>query len=71
MTFWEAFENRQIAFIRRCLKYGVNINHKNKLGSTVLIEAAKNMDLKLISIFLENGAALDIQDEVPTIHVKL
>ena len=40
------------------IKYGVNVNSKNKFGNTPLMAAAKYGPLKLVKLLLENGAKL-------------
>ncbi len=63
-VMWEAIENGQVSLVRRCLSSGVNINVQTKTGSTPLRKAVLSEDFRMVSVFVQNQADLNLQDEV-------
>lgn len=50
--------------IRDLIKKGANVNHKNVLGDTPLIEASKKLFSSAIKLLLENGADPNIVNDM-------
>lgn len=59
---FSAIENNDIDEIKILIERGVNINHRNSIGYTPIMNAILNRDLDTIRFLIENGADLSIEN---------
>ena len=64
-SLWKAYKSKNYTLIKKLVEYGVDINHKNEKGHTILLHAtAYRPYLQVIKLLVELGADVNTQDNV-------
>ena len=61
---FEAIRKKDLESVKFCLQNGVDINTKNKIGSSLLHEAAFRENLEIVKTLIQNGANINAKDRM-------
>ncbi len=59
---FEAIDKGNVKYVEKALEMGVNVNLKDKYGSTPLMHASAKCDLEITRILLNNGGKVNVID---------
>ncbi|XP_076279889.1 uncharacterized protein LOC143208872 [Lasioglossum baleicum] len=65
----KAVKRKQVQMVELLINYGANVNVKNSLGETPIVNAIENRDKKMIELLLTNGA--DIKEDPKVLRVAV